>query len=31
VHHVGLDAVVPLPEIDALLALTDLYDRVEFA
>jgi Uma2 family endonuclease len=30
-HHVGLDAVVPLPEIDASLALADLYDRVEFA
>lgn len=30
-HHVGLDAVIPLPEIAATLALTDLYDRVEFA
>jgi Uma2 family endonuclease len=30
-HHVGLDAVIPLPEIDASLALADLYDRVEFA
>ena len=30
-HHLGLDAVIPLPEIDALLALADLYDRVEFA
>lgn len=30
-HHVGLDAVIPLPEIDVSLALADLYDRVEFA
>ena len=30
-HHLGLDAVIPLPEIDASLALADLYDRVEFA
>jgi Uma2 family endonuclease len=30
-HHVGLDAVIPLPEIDAALALADLYDRVNFA
>ncbi len=30
-HHVGLDAVIPLPEIDAALALADLYDRVKFA
>ncbi len=30
-HHVGLDAVIPLPEIEASLALADLYDRVEFA
>ncbi len=30
-HHVGLDAVIPLPEIDTSLALADLYDRVEFA
>lgn len=30
-HHVGLDAVIPLPEIDASLALVDLYDRAEFA
>lgn len=29
-HHVGLDAVIPLPEIDASLALVDLYDRAEF-
>jgi Uma2 family endonuclease len=30
-HHVGLGAVIPLPEIDAALALADLYHRVEFA
>ena len=30
-HHVGLDAVIPLPEIEASLALADLYDRAEFA
>jgi hypothetical protein len=30
-YHVGLDAVIPLPEIDVSLALADLYDRVEFA
>jgi Uma2 family endonuclease len=30
-HHVGLDAVIPLPEIAASLPLADLYDRVEFA
>ena len=30
-HHLGLDAVIPRPEIDASLALADLYDRVEFA
>jgi len=29
-HHVGLDAVIPLQEIDASLALVDLYDRAEF-
>lgn len=29
-RHNGLDAVVPLPEIDASLALADLYERVEF-
>jgi Uma2 family endonuclease len=29
-RHVGLDAVIPLPEIDASLALADLYERVEF-
>ena len=30
-HHGGLDAVIPMPEIDASLALADLYDRAEFA
>lgn len=30
-YHVGLDAVIPLPEIEASLALAELYDRVEFA
>ena len=30
-HHLGLDAVIPLPEIEAALALADLYDRAEFA
>ena len=29
-HHVGPDAVIPLPEIDASLALADLYDRAVF-
>ena len=29
-HHLGLEAVIPLPEIDASLTLADLYDRVEF-
>lgn len=30
-RHRGLDAVVPLPEIDAALPLAGIYDRVEFA
>jgi Uma2 family endonuclease len=30
-HHGGLEAVIPLPEIEASLALADLYERVEFA
>ncbi len=30
-RHCGLDATIPLPEIEASLALTDLYERVEFA
>jgi Uma2 family endonuclease len=29
-RHSGLDAVIPLPEIDAALAFADLYERVEF-
>ena len=29
-RHAGRDAVIPLPEIDASLALADLYERVEF-
>lgn len=29
-RHVGLDAVIPLPEIEATLSLADLYERVEF-
>ena len=29
-HHSGLEAVIPLPEIEASLALADLYDRAEF-
>lgn len=29
-HHVGLDTVIPLPEIEASLALADLYDRATF-
>lgn len=28
--HSGLDAVIPLPEIDASLPLAELYDQVEF-
>ena len=30
-HHAGLDAVIPLSEIEAQLALADLYERVDFA
>ena len=30
-RHAGLDASIPLPEIDATLSLADLYERVEFA
>ncbi len=30
-RHGGLDAIIPLPEIDACLTLADLYERVEFA
>jgi Uma2 family endonuclease len=29
-HYSGLDSTIPLPEIDAALALADLYERVEF-
>ena len=29
--HSGLDAVIPLPEIDASLPLAELYEQVEFA
>jgi Uma2 family endonuclease len=29
--HEGLDAVIPLPEIEAQMALAELYERVEFA
>lgn len=30
-RHSGLEAIIPLPEIEASLSLTDLYERVEFA
>ena len=30
-RHSGLDAIIPLPEIEASLSLSDLYERVEFA
>jgi hypothetical protein len=30
-HRLGLEVATPLPEIDASLALADLYERVEFA
>ncbi len=29
-HHQGLDAVIPLPEIDGELQLAELYERVDF-
>lgn len=29
-RHVGLDAIIPLPEIEVNLSLADLYERVEF-
>ena len=29
-RHTGIDATIPLPEIDAALSLADLYERVEF-
>ena len=28
--HLGLDAVIPLPEIECHLALAELYENVEF-
>jgi len=28
--HTGIDAVIPLPEIEATLSLADVYERVEF-
>ncbi|HET9415457.1 MAG TPA: hypothetical protein VFO74_15195, partial [Pseudolabrys sp.] len=28
-HHAGLDAIVPLPEIEAELPLAELYQRLE--
>lgn len=30
-HHLGLDAVIPLPEISATLPLAELYERVAFS
>lgn len=30
-RHVGLDVMIPLPEIDSQLSAADLYERVEFA
>lgn len=30
-YHSGLDATIPLPEIEAALPLAELYERVEFA
>ena len=30
-HHSGLEATIPLPEIDASLALAEVYERVTFA
>jgi len=29
-RHTGIDAVIPLPEIEVTLALADVYERVEF-
>lgn len=29
-RHIGLDAVIPLPEIEASLSLADIYERVGF-
>lgn len=30
-HHVGLEAVIPLPEIEVALPLAEIYERIEFA
>jgi Uma2 family endonuclease len=30
-RHRGLDAIIPLPEVEASLSLADLYERIEFA
>lgn len=30
-YHTGLDAMIPLPEIDASLSLAELYEQVDFA
>ena len=30
-HHMGAEAVIPLPEIHAELALAEIYERVEFS
>jgi hypothetical protein len=29
--HSGLEAIIPLPEIEATLPLAELYERVEFS
>lgn len=29
-RHAGLDAIIPLPEIETTLSLADIYERVEF-
>ena len=29
VNHSGLDATIPLPEIEAILPLAEIYERVE--
>lgn len=31
VNHSGLDATIPLPEIEAVLPLTEIYERVEIS
>ncbi len=30
-HYTGLDAVIPLPEIEAILPLAEIYEQIEFA